>query len=142
MLPDDEQIRRRAYEIWEREGRPEGRESEHWRMAVEELAAPRANTNTREVPAQRVRGPAQLDETPAAPSGAAGSLSEASSGDTGNVPAAPSPDPQSDPLGLAQPTAKPAPRKRSSPARTSTRRTRPDTSSPLDAETKVPDRTR
>lgn len=32
---DDENIRRRAYEIWEEEGRPEGRHEEHWRKARE-----------------------------------------------------------------------------------------------------------
>src|ERR1700741_3356736 len=34
-----EAIRRRAYEIWERNGRPEGRDDEHWREAEAELAA-------------------------------------------------------------------------------------------------------
>ena len=32
-----EQIAQRAYEIWEREGKPEGREQEHWLLAEEEL---------------------------------------------------------------------------------------------------------
>jgi hypothetical protein len=32
-------IEQRAKEIWEREGRPEGREQEHWDKAVEELRA-------------------------------------------------------------------------------------------------------
>jgi hypothetical protein len=30
---DDERIRRKAYEIWESEGRPEGRHNDHWRRA-------------------------------------------------------------------------------------------------------------
>jgi Protein of unknown function (DUF2934) len=34
----DERIKRRAYEIWEREGRPEGRGGDHWKLASEELA--------------------------------------------------------------------------------------------------------
>ncbi|TSD84050.1 DUF2934 domain-containing protein [Mycobacterium sp. KBS0706] len=34
---EDEEIRRHAYEIWEREGRPEGRAEEHWRRAEAEL---------------------------------------------------------------------------------------------------------
>ena len=140
MLPDDEQIRRRAYEIWEREGRPHGRESDHWRTAVEELSAQRGNTDTQDVPATRVRGPAQLEQPASQPSGAAASRSEAGPGETGNVPAAPSPDPQSDPLGLAEPSAK-VPRKRSSRSRSSKRAQR-DISSPLDADTKAPDRTR
>ncbi|AWK86711.1 DUF2934 domain-containing protein [Azospirillum thermophilum] len=31
-------IRQRAYEIWEREGRPEGRRQDHWELAREEIA--------------------------------------------------------------------------------------------------------
>jgi hypothetical protein len=41
----NELIRARAYEIWEREGRPAGHESEHWRQAeleLEEAAAENA----------------------------------------------------------------------------------------------------
>jgi hypothetical protein len=30
---DDHDLRRRAYDLWEREGRPEGRADEHWRTA-------------------------------------------------------------------------------------------------------------
>ena len=32
-----EHISKRAYEIWEREGKPEGREQEHWFQAEHEL---------------------------------------------------------------------------------------------------------
>jgi len=32
-----EQIRRRAYEIWEAEGRPEGAAVRHWLQATDEL---------------------------------------------------------------------------------------------------------
>ena len=35
----ERRIRERAYEIWEREGRPEGREAEHWERAEAEIAA-------------------------------------------------------------------------------------------------------
>jgi hypothetical protein len=35
----EERIRKRAYEIWESEGCPHGREAEHWRQAAEEVAA-------------------------------------------------------------------------------------------------------
>ena len=34
----DERIRRRAYELWEREGRPEGHALDHWRRAEAEVA--------------------------------------------------------------------------------------------------------
>ena len=33
----EEQIRRRAYELWEESGRESGRETEHWLMAESEL---------------------------------------------------------------------------------------------------------
>ena len=33
----EEQIRQRAHQIWEEEGRPEGRDAEHWARAVQEL---------------------------------------------------------------------------------------------------------
>ena len=35
---DDQKVRARAYAIWEREGRPEGRHDEHWHQAEQELA--------------------------------------------------------------------------------------------------------
>ena len=38
MNDKDELIRRRAYEIWEREGRPEGQERRHWELASREIA--------------------------------------------------------------------------------------------------------
>ena len=36
---DQDLIRARAHEIWEREGRPDGRHLEHWEMASAEIAA-------------------------------------------------------------------------------------------------------
>ena len=36
-LEDD--IRRRAYELWEAEGRPDGRAADHWQVAQSQLAA-------------------------------------------------------------------------------------------------------
>jgi len=38
MNPDrEEQLKRAAHAIWEREGRPEGTDIDHWRRAEEEL---------------------------------------------------------------------------------------------------------
>lgn len=34
----DEQLRQRAYRIWEAEGRPDGMEADHWARAERELA--------------------------------------------------------------------------------------------------------
>ena len=40
MTPDnDQQIRERAYQIWEEEGRPEAREQFHWDRAAREMQA-------------------------------------------------------------------------------------------------------
>ena len=36
--PNDVLIARRAYEIWEEEGRPHGRDRDHWLKAVEEFS--------------------------------------------------------------------------------------------------------
>lgn len=33
----EERIRRRAYEIWDREGRPDGEHERHWQQAEKEL---------------------------------------------------------------------------------------------------------
>jgi hypothetical protein len=35
--PTEDQIKQRAYEIWERHGKPEGKEDEFWQQAVQEL---------------------------------------------------------------------------------------------------------
>ncbi|HKM99822.1 MAG TPA: DUF2934 domain-containing protein [Candidatus Binataceae bacterium] len=35
---DEQKVRECAYRIWEREGRPQGREAEHWEKALRELA--------------------------------------------------------------------------------------------------------
>ena len=37
---ENEAIARRAYEIWEAEGRPHGRDREHWEAAAKELGSP------------------------------------------------------------------------------------------------------
>ncbi|GAA0003600.1 DUF2934 domain-containing protein [Bradyrhizobium diazoefficiens] len=35
--PTEEQIRKRAFELWEQAGKPEGRENEFWQQAQREL---------------------------------------------------------------------------------------------------------
>ena len=44
----DDAIRDRAYLIWEREGRPHGRDFEHWVRAQVELIAETSTNNTGE----------------------------------------------------------------------------------------------
>jgi hypothetical protein len=36
--PTDEQIRVRAHELWEKAGKPEGRENDFWHQAEKELS--------------------------------------------------------------------------------------------------------
>ncbi|HZX43536.1 MAG TPA: DUF2934 domain-containing protein [Myxococcaceae bacterium] len=38
-LPTQEQIARRAYEIWQQSGCPQGRDTENWAQAERELSA-------------------------------------------------------------------------------------------------------
>lgn len=44
----DDMIRQRAHHIWEREGRPDGRDAEHWQMARSELAIETARDEAKE----------------------------------------------------------------------------------------------
>lgn len=39
METDDDRLRERAYQIWEREGKPDGRHEDHWQRARRELEA-------------------------------------------------------------------------------------------------------
>lgn len=52
-LPLREEIEHRAYEIWEREGRPEGRDIEHWFAAERQLLG--ADEQVTQTPAGAVR---------------------------------------------------------------------------------------
>jgi hypothetical protein len=70
---DEVLVAKRAYEIWEGEGRPHGRDREHWLMAVTELSAsvvaePVASTQLTTAPrlVATSAGPAVL-EGPGAP---------------------------------------------------------------------------
>jgi hypothetical protein len=62
-MTDDrnERINRRAYEIWEREGRPDGQHDEHWRRAAEEVGREDAAKSAKpakaaDTPAKRTQG--------------------------------------------------------------------------------------
>tara|TARA_R110002020_G_scaffold50864_5_gene144178 strand:- start:3949 stop:4317 length:369 start_codon:yes stop_codon:yes gene_type:complete len=43
---EDEWIRQRAYALWEQEGRPSGRDAEHWEQARQEHGAAASKTAT------------------------------------------------------------------------------------------------
>lgn len=49
----DEQVRQRAYRIWEAEGRPDGMEADHWARAERELAAEKADAAPGQAPRRR-----------------------------------------------------------------------------------------
>ena len=60
MSGNESLIAKRAYEIWEREGRPHGQHNDHWHKAVAELSAtkPAATPKTRVTPAKKKAAPA------------------------------------------------------------------------------------
>jgi len=68
----DERVRARAYELWEKDGRPEGREMDYWLKAEEELnATPRQEEGGETAPpvAPETEGVSNIDqpaEVPAA----------------------------------------------------------------------------
>jgi hypothetical protein len=74
----DERIRRRAYEIWEAKGRPEGRDHEHWHEARAELAGPAKESASAAKPSTKAstktqdRKPAQQPALGRATNGAGG----------------------------------------------------------------------
>src|SRR4051812_18168837 len=94
-----EKVRRRAYEIWEREGRPDGREAEHWRMGVMEIEREASGADdTQEVPAMRVTETAPTADEVAAwdPSGRGQLTEKQERAEQVSVAS------EADPLGLAQ----------------------------------------
>jgi len=61
MLDVDENVRHLAYRIWEQEGRPSGREVEHWLAAERHLRetppGPALTSRGGAVPAKKARAP-------------------------------------------------------------------------------------
>ena len=53
---DEKAIRDRAYAIWEREGRPSGRERDHWLQAAWELSGEEARSKARAKPTAKAGG--------------------------------------------------------------------------------------
>jgi Protein of unknown function (DUF2934) len=46
---EEQTVRERAYAIWEAEGRPEGRDAEHWQMAHAEFEREKSAPNAAKV---------------------------------------------------------------------------------------------
>lgn len=75
-----ERIRQRAHEIWENEGRPEGRDADHWTQAEQELREQSAENPAGEQaqPAAEAMAPkARKPRKPAAKSAAGGKAAQA-----------------------------------------------------------------
>lgn len=62
-MNDNELIRLRAYEIWIREGQPEGRELEHWLQARREiLGSPAERRDENSAPENPAPGATPIDD--------------------------------------------------------------------------------
>lgn len=64
---DEDALRRRAYSIWEREGRPEGRHSDHWDQARREATGQAGGQATGPEAAEGRRDPLNPEPRPGAP---------------------------------------------------------------------------
>jgi hypothetical protein len=81
----EERIRTRAYDLWEAEGRPEGREVDHWLQAVQELVEERSAVGVAAAP--RARKPRTVSATTATRSPSATATSRSRSrASKGTVP--------------------------------------------------------
>lgn len=47
-MPTIDQIRKRAFELWEQAGKPEGRDEEFWRQAERDLSKEKKNGEGKE----------------------------------------------------------------------------------------------
>jgi hypothetical protein len=65
--PSAEIVSRRAYEIWEQQGRPEGNDLQHWLQAEQELNRGNASQPTSATRSQPVADTKPLQGTRAAP---------------------------------------------------------------------------
>lgn len=81
MSNRDQRTRERAHQLWEQEGRPEGREHEHWDRAAREIEEQEADRdssdrgalkNDEEVPAARVGSGSGLQPGGTTPGGGPG----------------------------------------------------------------------
>lgn len=78
----EERIRRRAHEIWEREGQPEGKHDEHWAQATAEVAAEDDKGSKGKAGTAKRPGKAETGKTEAAKAGAAKTAKTAKAGST------------------------------------------------------------
>jgi hypothetical protein len=106
-----ERVRRRAYQIWLEEGRPEGREAAHWEMARELVAIEDSQTSTTR-PVERNPDDPESAATPSksankSPAKSPAKAMAAASPGSATTKSPPKPEPSKS---AASPAAKPAPR--------------------------------
>ena len=83
-------IRERAYEIWEEEGRPHGREAQHWQQAAGEMADAQRESRETGKPARKTT--TQNASRTKSAEGKTASKKSASGDPTGKKPAKASPE--------------------------------------------------
>lgn len=72
MSENEEHIRRRAYEIWEQEGKPQGEDLNHWVCALQEIGAKaESQPGKAAAPAKKAKTTKKTAEKPATPPPAA-----------------------------------------------------------------------
>ncbi|HLI12554.1 MAG TPA: DUF2934 domain-containing protein [Alphaproteobacteria bacterium] len=59
----EEKIRERAYQIWEREGRPHGRDGLHWQKAEEEIASEERRASQPSSPSMPLKSKERVSRT-------------------------------------------------------------------------------
>lgn len=68
-MPSDkkEAIHKKAYEIWEAEGRPDGKHAEHWARAEQEMDPPKPAAAKPAAPRAKKAAPKAAEPAPAKP---------------------------------------------------------------------------
>jgi hypothetical protein len=84
------QVEIRAYEIWDREGRPNGKAMEHWHQAVAEIAREDAEAEATKLKkaAARKKAATAKPATPAKKVASASTSKKSSDGQRGKAPSA------------------------------------------------------
>jgi hypothetical protein len=60
---EERNVRERAYQLWEEEGRPEGRHEDHWYRAEREMTPERGTEPDATIPTEK----GEIDERPTTP---------------------------------------------------------------------------
>jgi hypothetical protein len=80
MSDREERIRQRAHALWEQEGRPHGRDREHWERARYEVESATSATQSQSTPATVDGGASALQPGGVTPGGGPGALGSIGTG--------------------------------------------------------------